>query len=349
MLQGTESVTEEVIKPYPVGGCKEEEEEYDNVEDFHSCGIGRFRLFEDTLICVDGQQRLTTTSLLVAAIRDKAKALGEDILCKEANEFLLSTEKETPMDSTIHTKLRLLPSQPDREEFSAAVLGKPIGVDGHISRAFCFFSDQLTALLMKTQSGEDQAKLLQRLLQSSLHWMRMMAVEVKSDLSLCQWFLWLQEKSLFGFAALLMNNTPGVVFDAWDLAKNLLLSAFMERGMDEQEKILDQRWWRWVAPLMLKKVNLDKLLTAFLDSEEECSRHIGKYEKSILDMVNAASGESDEEDQDETISVGERGEEDSQVAKKSFLGSYSIQGSSPSVKGTVFESHPKIKRQFIPT
>ena len=114
-----------------MGGCKEEEEEYDNVEDFHSCGIGRFRLFEDTLICVDGQQRLTTTSLLVAAIRwsgglrmcqseiffffrDKAKALGEDILCKEANKFFVSTEKETPMDSTIHTKLRLLPSQPDR-------------------------------------------------------------------------------------------------------------------------------------------------------------------------------------------------------------------------------------------
>ena len=68
-LQGAENVREEDSKPYPVGGCKEEEEECDNVEDFHSCGIGRFRLFEDTLICVDGQQRLTTTSLLVAAIR----------------------------------------------------------------------------------------------------------------------------------------------------------------------------------------------------------------------------------------------------------------------------------------
>ena len=73
----------------------------------------------------------------------------------------------------------------------------------------------------------------------------MMAVEVRSDLSLCQWFLWLQvpvllflpdlnhsptiliehrttqEKTLFGFAALLMNNTPGIVFDAWDLVDKL--------------------------------------------------------------------------------------------------------------------------------
>lgn len=77
----------------------------------------------------------------------------------------------------------------------------------------------------------------------------MMAVEVRSDLSLCQWFLWLQvlvllkpqdlnqstpspilfdlhtnctqEKALFGFAALLTNNTPGIVFDAWDLVRKL--------------------------------------------------------------------------------------------------------------------------------
>ena len=44
-------------------------EESESVEDFHSCGIGRFRLNQDTLVCVDGQQRLTTTSLIVAAVR----------------------------------------------------------------------------------------------------------------------------------------------------------------------------------------------------------------------------------------------------------------------------------------
>ena len=29
-----------------------------------------------------------------------------------------------------------------------------------------------------------------------------------------------KEKSLFGFAALLMNNAPGVIFDAWDLVSS---------------------------------------------------------------------------------------------------------------------------------
>ena len=83
----------------------------------------------------------------------------------------------------------------------------------------------------------------------------MMAVEVRSDLSLCQWFLWLQvpvflllqdlnrsptillhhlttqEKTLFGFAALLMNNNPGIVFDAWDLVDKLTSSIQISRSM----------------------------------------------------------------------------------------------------------------------
>ena len=116
-------------------GMKDEE----SLEDFHSCGIGRFRLNQDTLVCVDGQQRLTTTSLIVAAVRfltneggsrrlfqltllllrDKLKGLKEVDLCREANKLLVSDVDffEGPDDLTksrIQSKLRLLPSQPDR-------------------------------------------------------------------------------------------------------------------------------------------------------------------------------------------------------------------------------------------
>ena len=35
-------------------------------------------------------------------------------------------------------------------------------------------------------------------------------------------FFFKKEKSLFGFAALLMNNTPGVIFDAWDLVSSAI-------------------------------------------------------------------------------------------------------------------------------
>jgi len=245
VIKGTESMTEGDINLDLAEEIKKEEGESETVKDFHSCGIGRFRLNQDFLVCVDGQQRLTTTSLLVAAIRDKLKGLGELDLCREANKLLVSDvdflEKAGDLTkSMIQSKLRLLPSQPDRKEFIEAVLGERAGGSGHISQALSYFSDQLS-LLLETISKKEQAKMLHMVLQSSLLWMRMMAVEVRSDLSVCQWFLWLQEKALFGFAALLMNNTPGIVFDAWDLAKNLLLSAFMERGLEEQEDILNQK------------------------------------------------------------------------------------------------------------
>ena len=53
---------------------------------------------------------------------------------------------------------------------------------------------------------------------------------------------------------------------------------------------------------------------------ETITRHIGKYEKSILDMVNAASGESDEEDEDDPIGQGSatRGKEDKSRDKEKF-------------------------------
>ena len=100
--------------------------------------------------------------------------------------------------------------------------------------------------------------LLVRVLQSSLLWMRMMAVEVRSELSVCQWFLWLQvlvlhylhylnpdqhlypqEKTLFGFAALLMNNNPGIVFDAWDLVDKLT-SLIQMQGCHQVSVITDK-------------------------------------------------------------------------------------------------------------
>ena len=51
----------------------------ENIDSFHSVGIGRFKLTEVGLMCVDGQQRLTTTSLLVAAIADiLQEMMGEE-------------------------------------------------------------------------------------------------------------------------------------------------------------------------------------------------------------------------------------------------------------------------------
>ena len=69
-----------------------------------------------------------------------------------------------------------------------------------------------------------------------------MKVTVETDVDLCQWFLWLQEKSLMGFASLLANDTPGVDFKAGVLIKNLLLSVFLEKSVEFQDDIYRQMW-----------------------------------------------------------------------------------------------------------
>ena len=127
--------------------------------------------------------------------------------------------------------------------------------------------------------------------------------EVKSNIHLGQWFLWLQEKSLFGFAALLCNNTPGVKFRAGDLVKNLLMSAFIEKPMPVQEKLYADKW---IQPIQNHVSDLDDFLKAFLKeenfkevlNENSSERYISKYEKQILAMINTA-GTDDDSDEDQ--------------------------------------------------
>ena len=75
----------------------EQIQDTDNIDDFHSVGIGRFKItqvrinkskrfnqncvnFQAGLICVDGQQRLTTTSLLISSIADILFELMQETL-----------------------------------------------------------------------------------------------------------------------------------------------------------------------------------------------------------------------------------------------------------------------------
>ena len=58
-------------------------------------------------------------------------------------------------------------------------------------RAANFFTAKLT-LLTASLTTEEKEVVLGRVLRSALVWVRMMVVEVQSELSMCQWFLWLQ-------------------------------------------------------------------------------------------------------------------------------------------------------------
>ena len=99
---------------------------------------------EDSLVCVDGQQRVTTTCILVSALADHLTLLEESqphqrqqcsALIKQAEQFLFNSESEverlrgTPTSSDIafYPFLTLLPPELDRKPFLMAILGRRKG------------------------------------------------------------------------------------------------------------------------------------------------------------------------------------------------------------------------------
>ena len=144
-----------------------------------------------------------------------------------------------------------------------------------------YFYFSIRALL---NSQEHKVLFLRKLLRSSVLWMRMMVVSVESDVNLCQWFLWLQEKSLMGFAALLANDTPGVSFRAGDLIKNLLLSVFLEKSVSFQDEVYNKFWSRRMQELMGTDYFIGEIEFLFRQSENIS----GSQRNSWLNMMMRA-------------------------------------------------------------
>lgn len=83
------------------------------------------------MVVCDGQQRLTTCSLLVAAIRDVALQLGNKKLAIEMNKFLVPDKEgfkewkekgEEVQDAVMLPYFRLIPTMADRKPFYKAII-----------------------------------------------------------------------------------------------------------------------------------------------------------------------------------------------------------------------------------
>lgn len=88
-------------------------------------------------LVIDGQQRLTTLSILLAAIRDHVHDTAPDLAEKLDDLYLRNKYAKKPM----HLKVR--PTQVDRPSFEQVLDGDAQQADGAIGSAYRFFREQL--------------------------------------------------------------------------------------------------------------------------------------------------------------------------------------------------------------
>lgn len=86
-------------------------------------------------LIIDGQQRLTTVSLLLAALRDTVGRNTSDRI----QEVYLTNRYRDPEDT-----LKFIPTQVDRDRYKSMILDRIIPSDGSLmSEAYGYFKDQL--------------------------------------------------------------------------------------------------------------------------------------------------------------------------------------------------------------
>jgi hypothetical protein len=167
-----------------------------------------------TFHLIDGQQRLTTLSLLLCALRDAASAAG----CEELAEEITQTYLVHPFKKG-RERFRVYPRQRDCDQYIAAVDGLEV-VEGRIGSALRYFRERLEAI---PQAGTDEG--LRTFLALLTHRLEFVHATLEG------------ENPYNIFKSL---NSTGVPLGAADLIRNFM---FMHVPVESQDEF-DGRLWR---------------------------------------------------------------------------------------------------------
>ena len=171
-----------------------------------------------TFQVVDGQQRLTTLSLLLCALRDYSANLGFDVLTAELTENFIVHRFEKG-----EARLRIFPRQRDRNQYLLAALAPqydlPIGIDSSAGKAYHYFFKRIQGLLKS--KTEQEARNFFDLVRSRLEF-----VSITLD----------SENPYQIFKSL---NSTGVDLSEGDLIRNFV---FMHVPTVQQDQFDDDLW-----------------------------------------------------------------------------------------------------------
>lgn len=198
---------------------------------------------------IDGQQRLTTLSVLLVAIRDEAKRIGEEELAAEVEEQFLLNKYKKGLD-----RFKLVPRTGDRELFTKLIEAKPADdPTSRLTAAHEFFTK-----FIRTHAHQDD-DYLRRLFDTVVS--RLFLVAITLD----------EEDPYEIFESL---NSTGLPLQESDLIRNFL---FMQIPLEEQEDFQNEHWAPFEAEF--EPVTAEATITPTAFYRDFLMRH-GNYSKA---------------------------------------------------------------------
>lgn len=195
-------------------------------------------------LVVDGQQRLTTLSLALAALRDHVRAAEPEWAADIDRQFLVNPRTQG------NEVLKLLPTQFDREAYREHITGTPpSGGDSRVENAYRFFRTKLA----EVAADEDAPGLVQ--IEEALT-SRLILVEVNAD----------ERDNVYRIFQSL-NNT-GLDLTQADLLRNYLFMHLPTRG----ESLYESHWTPLQRELQPKEIEHLIWLQLVLDGESRVRR-----------------------------------------------------------------------------
>lgn len=201
---------------------------------------------------IDGQQRLTTLQLLLAAARDVAEERGFDRFYGRLNRLI---ENDPDVVVEPDTSYKVWPTRSDREGFKAALTGA-VGVSSSLIDAYEYFRWAIDGWLGELSEGTEE-EMYDALVTVLTRLMMIVVIDLDD-----------KDNAQVIFETLNARGTP---LEASDLIKNDLFDRAKQNGEDVEflhdtywERFLDDYWREDVRQGRLFRSRIDIFMTHFL-------------------------------------------------------------------------------------
>ena len=203
---------------------------------------------------IDGQQRLTTLQLFIAALRDTY--LAENIRTRLFNHLRKTLENDTDLIERPEEEFKLYPTNRDRAPYVGVMRGEYRDKTSdpsyrQIPRAYLYFRGQLEDLVSACGSEQEVEDALDGLSEVALEHLELVVIDLD-----------VEDNAQVIFETL---NARGTALRASDLIKNALFRTLQDGAVDEDIENLYRTYWepleseQWQAEVRVGRLNRPRL------------------------------------------------------------------------------------------